>query len=81
MEYKCNACADTENYNAPCIVKVHEALGKPPIKYCPATGKEADWNICEEQPAACPHHRACTDGIHVVVVDRCYHPDRDKWAS
>jgi hypothetical protein len=32
----------------------------------------------EENPA-CPHFRRETDGIHVNMVDRCHHPDCEKW--
>jgi hypothetical protein len=27
----------------------------------------------------CPHYRRETDGIHVNMVDRCHHPDCEKW--
>jgi len=29
----------------------------------------------------CPHWGRSTDGVHVVVVDRCYNPDCLQWAQ
>lgn len=29
----------------------------------------------------CPYCYRATDGVHVVMVDRCSHPDREKWIN
>jgi hypothetical protein len=31
------------------------------------------------QQGQCPHWGNGTDGCHVVLIDRCYHPDCEKW--
>ncbi len=43
MIYECNACADTENGDAPCILDFPEWMGKPELTVCPISGEEADW--------------------------------------
>lgn len=45
--FECNACADTENTQAPCVIMVPVIC--PPPQYCPGTTgignsvEEADW--------------------------------------
>ena len=43
--YNCNACAETENATAPCILEIPECLGKPDVSICPVSGDKTDW--CE----------------------------------
>ena len=37
------------------------------------------WNTRKENKEKCPHWFRSTDGVHIVVVDRCNHPDCEKW--
>jgi hypothetical protein len=32
-----------------------------------------------QKPDICLYHTQATDGVHVILIDRCLHPDREKW--
>ena len=37
--------------------------------------------VQQPQETPCEHFYRGTDGVHVCIVERCNHPDKDKWAQ
>jgi hypothetical protein len=43
------------------------------------TGFVDGFNAALSQKGICPHWGNDTDGCHVVLIDRCFHPDCKEW--